>query len=90
MDKDTALWHKVSDEEKQEILIKAKKIMDDFHKTLAKVEKEVKETAVERDECSREETETLENNSEFRKIMFENAPQTKDDCIEAEKGGWTG
>ena len=62
--------------------------MDNFHLALAKVEKEAPESKVERDECSREEKAGQPGDSEFRKIMFENAPKTKDDCIEAEKGKW--
>ena len=87
MEKDTALWHKVSESEKQEILEKAKKIMDDFHKALEKVEN-LEESRVERDEFEREEKEAWKTDSEFRDIMFKNAGKTKDECIEAEWGKW--
>lgn len=72
-----------------DILKSAKKIMDSFHEALAKVEKEAPESQVERDECSREEKGAWKSDFEFRKIMFENAPKTSGDCIEAEKGKWT-
>jgi Asp-tRNA(Asn)/Glu-tRNA(Gln) amidotransferase C subunit len=84
---ETALWHQVSEEEKKEIQKQAKKIMDDFHNSLKAVEK-LEGSRVERDECEREEKEPGKTDSEFRKIMFENAPETKDDCIKAEKGKW--
>ena len=71
----------------EEILKQAKKIMDNFHEALKDVEK-LEESRVERDECEREEKEPGKTDSEFRKIMLENAPKTKDDCIEAEKGKW--
>jgi hypothetical protein len=72
----------------EEILKQAKKIMDNFHEALKDVEK-LEESRVERDECEREEKEVWKTDSEFRNIMLENAPKTKDDCIEAEKGKWT-
>ena len=72
----------------EEILEQAKKIMDNFHEALKDVEN-LEDSRVERDECEREETESWKTDSEFREIMFKNAPRTKDDCIEAEKGKWT-
>jgi hypothetical protein len=72
----------------QEILRQAKSIMDNFHVALKGVEN-LEESRVERDECERPDGEGWKTDSEFRKIMFENAPKTKDDCIEAEKGAWT-
>lgn len=71
-----------------EILKSAKKIIDNFHNALAKVEKEVVESRVERDECEREEKAGEKGSEEFRKIMMKNAPETKDECIEAERGKW--
>ena len=71
-----------------EILKQAKKIIDNFHEALKDVEK-LEEARVERDECEREEKIGQLGDSEFRKVMFKNAPRTKDDCIEAEKGAWT-
>ena len=67
----------------------AKEILDKFSKALEKVE--IEEAKVERPEDRREEKEPEEKVSEeFRKIMFSNAPETKDDCIQGEKGEWTG
>ncbi|MBM3233887.1 hypothetical protein FJZ19_02210 [Candidatus Pacearchaeota archaeon] len=76
--------------DKEEILKQAKKIMDNFHSALEKIEKEkLEEARVERDECERNETETWKTDSDFREIMFKNAKRKKDECIEAEKGKWT-
>ena len=62
----------------------AKTILDRFAKALEGIKTE--EAIIERDESMREEGgEKLEIN---REVMFENAPKKKDDCIEAEKGGW--
>ena len=71
----------------EEILEQAKRIMDRFHEALKSADK-LKESRVERDECEREEKEPWKADSEFRKIMLQNAPKTKDECIEAEKGKW--
>jgi len=54
IEKESALWHHISDREKEEIKQSAKK-----------------------------------TDAYFREIMLRNAPKTKGDCIEAEKGGWT-
>ena len=90
MAKDSFLWHKVSEQEKEEIKKNAKSIMDNFAQALSSVEKKAKGIAfVERDESMREETKTEECDSDFRKIMFKNAPETEGDCIKAEKGKWT-
>lgn len=64
----------------------AKEVMDNFASALEKVK--VEETRVEREEDRRKEGEGKESDSDFRKIMFENAPKKSGECIEAEKGGW--
>ncbi len=78
-----------SDKEKREEEIKreAKLILDKFAKALEKIKTE--ESFVEREEDRRKEREQEEKpDSEFRKIFFENAPATKKECIEAERGKW--
>jgi len=70
----------------RDIQKQAKKIMDNFVKALEKVK--VQETKVERDVDRRDEGGGGERDSDFRKIMFKNAPDVKDDCIVGEKGGW--
>jgi hypothetical protein len=87
-EKESALWHRVSENEKKDIEIQAKKIMDNFHEALEKVEK-APESRVERDECAREEKEGSNPDEEFRKLMLKNAKSKNSDCIIAEKGAWT-
>ena len=87
-EKDSALWHRVSDKEKEEIKQSAKKIINRFADALAELEKKAPETSVERDEFERHEKEPWQTDAYFREIMFKNAPKTKGDCIEAEKGEW--
>jgi len=70
------------DEEK--IKQQAKEILDKFARALEGIKTE--EARVERDESMREEGGKKEKID--REIMFKNAPKIKDDCIEAEKGGW--
>jgi len=73
--------------DKEEIKKQAKKIIDSFVSELEKIE--VEEENVERDEDRRQEKEPSESDSEFRKIMFENSSDVKNNCIVAEKGKWT-
>ena len=75
--------------EKKQVEIKreAKAILDKFAKALSKI-KEVPESFVEREEDRRQEKEGNEPDSDFQKIFFENAPSTKGDCIQAERGKW--
>jgi len=70
----------------QEIKKQAKKIIDNFAKELEKVK--IEEARVEREQDRREEGEGEEGDEEFRKIMFENAPDKDNDCIVGEKGSW--
>ncbi len=81
------LWHKVSEEELQEIKKQAKEIMDNFAEKLSSVDVKEEEFGVERKVFERE-----EGNSEKpeidKKIMFENAPAKNKDFIIAEKKKW--
>ena len=70
-----------------EIKKEAKAILDKFAKAISKI-KEVPESFVEREEDRRQEKENHETDSDFQKIFFENAPSTKGDCIQAERGKW--
>ncbi|MFH1325470.1 MAG: hypothetical protein ABIH49_01715 [archaeon] len=81
------LFHKVSDEEREEIKKETKRILDDFSAKLGKVGK-VSESLVERKEFEREEGEGTECDEDFRKRFFENAPNKKGDFILGEKKGW--
>ncbi len=82
------LFHKVSEKEKQEIKEQAKSILDSFSKKLSRIDKKMEEPVIERAEGEREEIEVVEGGEEFRKIIFENAPNKNKDFIIAEKKGW--
>jgi len=73
--------------DQEQIKEQAKKIIDSFASELEKIN--VEEENVEREEDRRQEKEPVSCDVEFRKIMLENAPQEKNDCIVAEKGKWT-
>jgi hypothetical protein len=73
----------------EQILKQAKGIMDRFIAALDKSGVKEKEVFVSRDEMERKEGEGLMGDKDFRKIMFENAPEVEGDCIKAEKGAWT-
>jgi|TARA_Y100000310_G_C20606520_1_gene775772 Asp-tRNA(Asn)/Glu-tRNA(Gln) amidotransferase C subunit len=88
------LFHKVSEEEKEDIKKEAKSIMENFSEKLSKVDDKIPEPHVEREEFERGEESTFspaqpqENENDFRKRMFENAPKKSKDFILAEKKGW--
>lgn len=71
---------------RDEIAKEARQILDKFAKALEKVE--TQESFVERKEMVRKEKEGEAGDELFREIFFQNAPGVKDDCIQAEKGGW--
>jgi Asp-tRNA(Asn)/Glu-tRNA(Gln) amidotransferase C subunit len=78
-------WHKVSEEEKEEIKKKAKKIMDDFSSKLEGLNLE-KEGSIIRGNGIREDEKNFDKIS--REIMFSNAKQKNADFIIAEKKRW--
>ena len=94
MEKESALWRKVDEKERVEILRQAKTIMDNFSNALASVEKQTKETLVEQGDGYREEAEEKsgensgESESDFRELFFKNVPKKEKDCVVAEKGEW--
>lgn len=72
---------------KEEIVIQAKKIMDEFISALSKVN--VKEKfGAERDLQVRTPSKEVTDSTEFRKRIFKNAPKIKDDYFMMEKKGW--
>ena len=81
------LWHKVSEKEKIEIKKQAKLILNSFSKKLSGIDKNLKESFIERDKGEREEGE-VKDDSFSRDIMFENAPNKNKDFIIAEKKEW--
>ncbi|MBU2104809.1 MAG: hypothetical protein KKF67_03480 [Nanoarchaeota archaeon] len=88
------LFHKVTDNEKEEIKKQAKKILDDFSKELSKAGKSVGESLIERGGGERIEDSGKCDDNFSREIMFENAPDTlkgtskNKDFIIAERKEW--
>ena len=82
------LFHKVSEQEKEEIKEEAKRIMDSFSKKLEKVKDKIPEPLIEREDFEREEGNGNEQNLDFRKRFFENAPNKNSDFILTEKKKW--
>jgi len=81
------LWKKISEQEKNQIKQDAKKLILEFGDVLEKLP-DIPEAIVERDKDVREEGDGKKCDSEFRNLMFENAPHKKGDFVVAEKGGW--
>lgn len=81
------IWKRLSEGDRKEIEKKAKKIMDDFAKTLEKLPVR-KEGVVEREIFEREEGDGRKCDSDFRDLMFENASKKDKEFIIAEKGSW--
>ncbi len=81
------IFHRIGEQEKEEIKKKAKQIMDSFSKKLSKIDETGEEPFVERENCEREEGEGKCEELD-RDLMFENAPEKNKDFIIAEKGGW--
>ena len=66
------LWHRVSEKEKQEIQLQAKRIMDNFSGKLSKIKDRLEESSVERDFGERVEGESKNDENFSRDIMFDN------------------
>ena len=75
---------------KRKIRIKreAKKIIDSFSEKISKVKVSEEEPNVRRKEFERIEGNGEECDNDFKKIMFENAPNKSGDFILAEKKRW--
>ena len=82
------LFHNVSEKEKESIKKQAKEIMDKFSKKLERINNKTGDSFVEREDFEREEREGKKGNLDFRKRMFENAPNKNDDFILGEKKSW--
>lgn len=78
-------WHKVTEEEKEDIKKKAKKIMDNFSAKLEGLNLD-KEIEIIRGKGIREDEKTFDKIN--REIMFENAKEKNSDFIIAEKKKW--
>jgi len=73
--------------EAQKLEDETRKLLDKFSKSLSNV-KSAEEWNVEREADRRKEGEGKNCDNDFRKILFENAPQHDDDFIIAEKKSW--
>ena len=88
--KESALWSRVSEKEKEVIKEEVRKIMDSFSEALERVKEEAGEAFVEREEDRREESDKEEKcDEDFRERMFQNAPKKNKNFIIAERGEWT-
>ncbi len=81
-----SIFHEVSEKEKTDIKNQAKKIMQDFGAKLEKVK--TKESHFENNSGLREEGEPWKADSEFRDLLFLNAPFVEENFLVAEKGSW--
>lgn len=82
------LFHKVAEKEKQEIKKQVKGIIEDFSKKLSKINTKTKDASIERETGERPESKTKSCDTEFKKVMFENALNKNKDFIIAEKKQW--
>ena len=62
--------------------------MDKFSEKLERIDKKTGDSFVERDDFEREEREGKKGDADFRKRMFENAPNKNDDFILGETKKW--
>ncbi len=77
----------IDEKKREEIKKEAKRILDKFSKSLEKVK--FKEKKLKKKSGGyREEGEGDNVNEDFRKRMFENAPEKKNDYVIAEKKKW--
>jgi len=75
--------------DKLKIQQEAKKLLDKFAESLEKIEKEhAQDFYVDRKDFERQETILKKPDLDFKKRILENAPNSDDDFIIAEKGAW--
>ena len=77
----------MDEQEKEEVRKQAKQILDKFSKTLESVKFKEKK-AEGKMSGFREEGQGSKGDEEFRKRMFDNAPEKNEDFIIAEKKKW--
>ena len=82
------LFHNVSEKEKEDIRKEAKQLMNSFSAKLEKVKEKIPEPLIEREDFERDEGEGRKGDMDFRRRIFENAPNKNDDFILGEKKGW--
>ncbi|MCX8159148.1 MAG: hypothetical protein N3D20_02550 [Candidatus Pacearchaeota archaeon] len=77
----------IDEAKKEEIREEARKILEKFARRLEKVKLKERKRKVG-ETGYREEGEGVKGDEDFRKRMFENAPEKDGDCIIAEKKKW--
>lgn len=82
------LYKKLSEKEKEEINLEAKRIMDSFGKKLGSINNLPKEVDVIRGSGMREENIEEKYDSKFKKKILDNAPKKNKHFILAEKKKW--
>jgi Asp-tRNA(Asn)/Glu-tRNA(Gln) amidotransferase C subunit len=80
------LYHQIDEKEREAIRKQVNEIIESFSKKLSEIKGEFKESAIEREECTRNEGRKPAEIS--REIMFNNAPDKNEDFIIAEKKKW--
>ncbi len=85
--KSDLIFRKVSEKEKKQIKISAKKIIDVFSEELSKIDLDEKEPLIKRKFCERKESDKKEEDFS-KKIFFENAPNKNKNFIISEKKKW--
>lgn len=83
---DNFTWHKVSENEKEEIQKNANKILEQFASKLDKVK--TNEGHFENGQGMRDDTPPWKTEESFKDTMLSNAPDVQEDFIVAEKGAW--
>ncbi len=83
---ENSLWRKVSEDEREQIKLDSKKLLNEFAIKLSKIK--ASEGHFENGSGVREEGDGWETDAEFRSITMSNAPFVEEDSIIAEKGGW--
>jgi hypothetical protein len=81
------IWKKVSEWERQKIKNESEELLEKFARKLVSVE-DSEEELVEREDYEREENGGKDCDDNFRRTIFENAPEKKGDFIMAEKKKW--
>ncbi|MCK5449411.1 hypothetical protein KAI32_00945 [Candidatus Pacearchaeota archaeon] len=79
-------WREITDKEMEDIKRDAKKLLDEFASKLSKIK--ASEGHFENGDGFREEGDGWNTDSDFKDLMFLNAPFVEEDLIVAEKGGW--
>lgn len=82
-------YHKVSENERDQIKKDSKKLLDEFSSKLDRIKtKEGHFFSSVSESGLRDEGKGWETDADFRDVTFCNAPASDEDSIVAEKGGW--